>query len=881
MTVIGEAEIEAAAPVNLADFVNELPSVSGSTTPSTSNRSLSSGAAGISSINLRGLGNARTLVLLDGRRSVGSLAQGTVDINTFPQGLVKSVEVVTGGASATYGSDAVSGIVNFILDKDYTGFKGTLEAGETTYGDDQSWNASLTGGIPFAGGRGHLLLNGQMSRRDGIYGMPRDWAQEGWHMVNNPAYESGNGLPEYLVASQSGQSVMTAGGIITNTELRGTYFGVGGVVNQFAYGETRDPWTIGGDWALGESNGRTSLEPESKRDGVFSRLSYELTDRMEVFAEASWNENVAQQWGGSQSDKGSVIIYTDNAFLPTEVAQRAADLGITQFNLGTYNADIPTRITDNTRTVKRYVLGFNGSFDAVGSDWDWDAYYQRGVTDTDETLLTTHRGRLAEAQDAVFDPDSGEIVCRSSLDNPGNGCVPFNRMGIGVNDPGALDYFMGVPERRQRFEQDVAAVNFSTNVANPWLDPIGIAFGAEHRREEISGSVDEQYQNGWTYGNYLPTFGDYNVSEAYLETLVMLPKGVEFNGAVRGTDYSTSGFVTTWKAGLTWSPIDDLKLRLTKSRDIRAPNLEELYQAGRRNTNFVTDPFYGNISTRYTQDSTGNPDLKPEEADTLGVGFVYRPSYVPGLGLSVDYYDIKIDDAISSVTPQNIIDRCYEGNQTFCNAFYRIPESDTGLDLYINNSPFNFVGERARGIDVEVSYLMPLSNVVDGWRGDLTLRALATHYLEMSSDNGVDPATDSAGQNTGGGPPDWLYRLTAGYTLDRFSAIFTGRGVSAGTYDNTYIECTSGCPESSSQNRTINTNHIEGAFYIDAYFAWNMDVGNLENQLYFKITNVLNKDPEVVGLGPGDSSNVEPGVNRALYDYLGRVFRIGIRFNWG
>lgn len=881
VTVINEGEIQAGAPVNLADYVNQLPSVAGSTAPSNSNRSLSSGAAGISSINLRSLGNARTLVLLDGRRSVGSLAQGTVDINTFPQGLVKSIEVVTGGASATYGSDAVSGIVNFILDKDYSGFKGTVEGGETTYGDDRSWNATLTGGIPFAAGRGHILLNGQMSRRDGIYGMPRDWAQQGWHMVNNPDYVAGNGAPEYRVASQSGQSVMTAGGIITDTELRGTYFGIGGVVNQFAYGETRDPWTIGGDWQLGESNGRTSLEPESQRDGVFTRLSYALGDRLEVFGELSWNENRARQWGGAQSEKGSVTIQADNAFLPESVAQRAAALGITEFRLGTFNADIPTRITDNTRTVERYVLGLDGDFSAWGADWQWDAYYQRGETQTNETLLTTHSGRLREAQDAVFDPDSGAIVCRSTLSDPGNGCVPYNRFGIGVNDDEALSYFLGRPERDQRFQQDVAAINFSTSIANPWLEPIGIAFGAEHRREEISGDVEEQYQSGWTYGNYLPTFGDYHVSEAYFEALLVMPKGLEFNGAVRGTDYSTSGFVTTWKAGLSWTPTPDLRLRLTQSRDIRAPNLEELYQAGRRRTNFVTDPFYDNVSTRFTEDTTGNLDLVPEKADSLGLGLIYRPGFLPGFGLSLDYYDIEIEDAISMVSAQDIVNRCYDGNPTFCDAFYRLPESDSGIDIYLNNSPFNFVAERARGLDIELSYVFALADLHEGLRGTLSLRALATHYLEMSSDNGVDPPTDTAGQNTSGGPPDWMYRLTAAYTLDRFNFSLIGRGLSAGTYNNSYIECSSGCPASSALNRTIDNNRIAGAFYIDTYFAWNVDIGTWQNQFFFKITNLLNEDPEVVGLGPGDSSNVEPGVNRTLYDYLGRVFRVGLRFEWG
>lgn len=885
VTVIGEQDILSSGQPNIADFVNELPSVAGSSSPSTANRSLSNGAAGISSVNLRSLGNARTLVLLDGRRSVGSLAQGTVDINTFPQGLVKNIEIVTGGAAATYGSDAVSGVVNFILDKTYTGVKMNLEAGETSYGDDRNWQATLTAGTPFAGDRGHVLFNAESARRDGIYGMPRDWANEGWYMVNNPAFVTDKTAPEYFVTNHAGQSVMTPGGIITNTALRGTYFGIGGVANQFAYGATSDPWTIGGDWQQGQSHQLTSLEPESDRDGVFTRLSWELTDSITAFGEASWNRNSARQWGGVQSDKGTIIIMADNAFIPASVRQRIAEYNassgadITQFNLGSSNADIPTRESDNERTVKRFMLGLEGSF-VLGSDWKWDTYVQRGTTDADERLYSANTARLRLAQDAVFHPVTGEIVCRSSIANPANGCVPFNRMGIDVNSPDALAYFMGYPQRTQKFEQDVAAVNFSTRVSNPWVDPIGVAFGVEYRREEISGHVAPEYQEGWIVGNFLPTFGDYTVREAYLETLIPLPFHLEFNGAARGTDYSTSGFVTTWKAGLTWAPLADLRMRATLSRDIRAPNLEELYQAGRRRTNSLSDPFFGGIAQRFTETTRGNTELQPEEADALGLGVVYQPSFVPGLGLSVDYYDIEINDAISMLTAQDLVDRCHDINQ-FCDSIARDPTSDTGNELLIENSPFNFVSERARGLDLEASYRFSLSDLGSGLPGDVTLRALGTHYMEMSANNGVDPSTDRAGQNTNGGPPDWQYRLSAAYVVDRLTLQLTGRGLSSGTYDNTYIECTSACPQSTALNRTINTNHIDGAFYLDAFIAWTMQTDSLRSQIFFKVNNVTDKDPVVVGLGPGDSSNVEPGINRALYDYLGRTFRIGFRMDWG
>lgn len=903
VTVLGQADLEAAASPNIADFVNQLPSVSGSVTPSTSNRSLSSGSAGVNTVSLRGLGPTRTLILLDGHRSVGSLSNGTVDINTIPQGLIKSVEVVTGGASATYGSDAVAGVVNFILDRKYTGLKADVSAGETTYGDDKTWNATLTGGTPFADGRGHVLFNGQMTRRDGVYGMgSRDWARNGMYLTNNPAYAAGNGQPEYLASKHSGLNTLTGGGIITAGPLRGTYFGPGGTINHYNYGDnyltdTAKPsvWSTGGDWQESQHDQLTSLQPEERTDGLFGRLSYDLTDNVGIFGEASWNRSRALQWGGQQTDKANIAIKGDNAFIPQDLRDQwdLANPGVAfpGFTMGSWNADIPTRESDNERRVQRYVLGAEGHFD-LWTPWKWDGYYQKGITNADERLYAANRQKLGWAQDAVVDPGTGDIVCRAVLDGVAgaDGCVPFNRMGIGVNADGAYDYFMGNPSRKQKFQQDVAAVNFSTNIVNPWLDPIGIAFGIEHRRESISGHVDEQYESGWIVGNFLPTNGNYNVTEEYLETLVPLPLGFEFNGAVRATNYSESGEVTTWKTGLTWSPIDDVKLRATRSRDIRAPNLSELFQAGTSNTNSLGDPWTTGAAPRYTQTVTGNRELKPEEADTLGLGLVYRPSFLPGFGASIDYYDIKLNGAIDSLTPQDIMDRCAAGNADLCNRITAVVDgnethygSDWGSEsgpngtvseYLILNSPYNFVQQRARGIDLEMSYQFALGN------GDMMLRALGTHYLEMSADNGVNASTDVVGQNTGNGPPDWVYRVSATYNVDRWMVQLTGRGLSSGVYDNTYVECSSACPASTTDHHTIADNKIGGAFYVDTYLAYTIPFTRVSSQIYFKVNNLFNKDPEPVGVGPSDSSNVEPGINRALYDYLGRVFRLGVRVEW-
>lgn len=872
LTVVGERELAAAAPSNVADFVNDIPSVVGSATPQTSNASISAGTAGVNALNLRALGAERTLVLLDGQRSVGSTITGAVDVNTFPQGLIKSVEIVTGGASAAYGSDAVSGVVNFILDKELVGIKGSVEYGQTTYGDDDQYRVNLSAGLPFMEGRGKVLLNAEMADRKGIYGVPRDWNRDGWYIINNPAYTDTNGQPQLLLTAGAGLSNATPGGIIVSTPLRGTAFGPGGVVYQQSYGMTRDPWMIGGDWQNVQVNDKQSLDADERRKGLFGRLTFDVSDLLTVFGQASYNRHASLGWTGVQFNQGNVTIRSDNAFLPASIRQQLSALNIASFSLGTTNADLPIRKTDNKRSVSRFVVGANGRFELMGDDWRWDAYYQKGDTKTFEMARDiTNNARLALAQDAVFRPGTTEIVCRSSLTAPANGCVPFNRMGIGVNSPAALNYILGNPYRRQNFSQQVAAANLAGNPFSTWAGPVSIATGIEHRKEEVSGFVPPDFRSGWFVGNYLPTFGSYKVTEGYVETVVPLWKGLDFNGAARVTDYSTSGTVTTWKLGATYSPIPDIRFRVTRSRDIRAPNLNELFAAGTSRTNTLVDPSNNNQVTQFLELSTGNLDLKPETADTWGVGVVLQPSFVPGLAGSIDYFDITIDGAIGAVTAQTIVDRCFQGNTTYCDAVTR----SGNLISRVAVSPFNFAERQSRGIDMEASYRFEVGG------GSIALRGVATYYLENYNNNGIDKPTDRAGENATNGPPTFIWRTTATWAADPWSVQLTARGLSSGTYDNAFVTCTASCPASTIANRTINANHIDGAYYFDASASYDVKVAGFQQaQVFLAVANILNRDPEIVAYGPAGTAYGNPSTNQGIYDILGRVVRAGIRFKY-
>ncbi|WP_164155683.1 TonB-dependent receptor plug domain-containing protein [Sandarakinorhabdus rubra] len=923
VTVIDQAAIQAGAEPNLADFVNRIPSVVGSVTPANTQRNLSGGTAGLNTINLRNLGSNRTLILLDGRRSVASAINGTVDINTIPQGLVKSVEVVTGGASSVYGSDAVAGIVNFILDKKFTGLKGEATYGETTYGDDATYRLSLSAGMKFAGGRGHVLLSGDFLDRAGVLGAPRPWASRAMHLIQNPAYVKGNGQPELLASERTGLNTLTAGGIITRPSssqnqaslaFLGTYFGPGGTINRYNFGENRlnnSPWTLGGDYLQSQHFDQTSLQPGENVKSIFGRVSFEVTNDFEVFAEATYNQSKATNVGGYFTSKGNITVNTRNPFIPEPLRTQMIAAGIGDFTIGSWDADLPGRQSNNDRRVQRYVAGFTGRFEALGSDWGIDGYYQHGVSDVRIQLNEIiNRTKLGYARDAVRD-GSGNIVCRSTAARLADplfaGCLPYNSFGTGVNSQAVINYIIGDPYTDQKYTQDVAAVNFSTSIENGLIDPIGIAFGVEHRREAVSGFVEDQYRAGWVVGNFEASRGSFNVTEAYLETLFTLPLGFEFSGAARYTDYSQSGTVVTWKTGLTWQPISDLRLRFTRSRDIRAPNLGELFQAGSRNTNSVSDPWQtGRPAVRYTQTVTGNLDLDPEKADTLGLGVVYRPSYLPGFGLSVDYYDIKINGAIGNVTPQQIMDRCFDGtNPQLCQRLQAIINQGAsnqqtiafgqpgftqangapGVNEYlIANSPFNFLSERARGLDFEVSYRFDLDAMFKNAPGNIALRAVATRFLENSTDNGVEAKIDTVGQNTFGGPPKWTFRATLDYTIpDTFNFQLVGRGLSSGVYSNDFTQCTSSCPfdPTDERFRTIQNNRIPGDFYVDTFVSYTLPFERWKPQLFLQVRNLFNEDPVPVGKGPSDTSNPDTGINQTLYDYLGRTFRIGLRFNFG
>ena len=892
LTVVGVDAIEKSGVPNIAQLMNQMPTFAGSQSPS-GNVGTNTGTAGINSLSLRGMGPSRTLVLIDGHRSVGGSLAGAVDINTIPQQLVTRVDTVTGGASAAYGSDALAGVVNFILDREFVGFKGEVSGSITDYGDNETWKVVLTAGTPFAGGRGHFILSGEVGAVAGVQDPSnREWNQTNIGVIRNPQYTATNGLPEQLVRDPVNNMRSAPGGLITSGPLKGIAFGPGGRPYQFDYGIFND-----GTNMFGSSMANTlsihntpDLGTKSDNQNVFLRASYDLSDDVNIYFQSSWGHAFSYNVALSPLFSGNLTLRADNAFLPAEVAARAAALGITSFGFGTTHADLDYRVPElwNHRTTNRNLLGLEGNLDAFNTTWNWEVVLGTGITrQSSRNERNLHLPNLQQALDAVRGPN-GQIVCRATLADPnltdpwGKKCSPYNPFGVGVNSQAGIDYVLGLSQRNEHYIQNVGSAEMTGEPFSNWAGPISLALGVEHRQEKVDGSATKP-TGGFFNGNYVEARGKYSVTEGFVETVIPLAKdakwatALDLNAGARATDYSIAGYVTTWKVGMTWSPIDDIRIRATRSRDIRAPNMQDLF-AG-INTSVQSsrlDPFNNNATVTVNVQTKGNLDLVPEKADTTGLGIVLQPSFIPGLSASVDYWNINNKDQIATIAgPLNL---CFLGYTQFCNSFQRVVQNGVAL-IVEQTQPVNIASQETRGIDFDFTYSFDLDAAVSDWEGNLRFQALATRYIKQVDDPVLTPRFDRVGWNQGSGSGDsglphfrWNASLT--YTNDPVTISLTGRGFSDGVIDPRFIECTSGCPTSTINNQTIDNNHVDGQYYLDGSIQYQFMDGVTA---FLNIQNLFNWDPVTMARTSINAIHyTQTNVN--LYDALGRTFRAGVRF---
>ncbi len=853
-TVSDIEDIQKTGLTNVADFLNTQPSFVSSTTPASTVRA--SQNAGGNFLNLRGLGNSRTLVLVDGRRFVPTSSSGLIDINVIPSFLVERVEVVTGGASAAWGSDAVSGVVNMILKKNLDGLELKAQIGETQYGDGENYTVSAAYGRSFLDGRGRFIIGAEYADDKGVPGgSDRDWVKRQPGLVVNPAYAVGNGQYRYLLADGVHISTAALGGLITAGPLQGTLFLPNGQTGRFSYGSSMNTTAmIGGDGTNIGSDMSPLVTPVT-RGSVFTRATYDFTPNLSGFVELSYANSETEFDLSAHRDLAAITINRDNAYLPASVRAAMVANNITTFRMGRISPDTGMNIVDDENGTERYLAGLNGT---VFGDWTWNAHYEYGRTRYSARVFENRiNANYTLAIDAVVHPVTGQIVCRSTLTNPTNGCVPMNLFGLGSPSAEARAYVTGTQTLLAHITENSGAFNIE---GEPFSTPAGVvsvAAGLEYRKEEIVQQVDGvSIANILAIGNPYPLSGQYDATEGYMEVVVPvladLPfaKSLDFNGAVRVTDYSTSGTATSWKAGLTYDFNDDWRLRASQSRDIRAPNLGELYSSYVLTFSEVRDPVTG-VNIRVGAPSQGNTLLAPETGNTTTFGLIYQPSALPSLRLSMDYFDIRVEDVISTLSAQEILDRCQAGNTSLCGFIERNSSGvlTTVTRAYVNLSEFS-----TRGLDFEGSYGFDFRG------GRISLRGLATYVDEFITDDGVS-ASDAAGEYD---QPHWRWVLSATYDRGPLSLNIQGKYTGGGKRDNDYGEF------------DINDNTVGSNYITNFSFTYDVpDTAFRQMQLFTVIRNVFNTDPPVT-----PNTGALNAITNSIFDVRGRTFTAGVRMKF-
>jgi outer membrane receptor protein involved in Fe transport len=1009
-TVVSAADLQAQAKPSVFDSLTELPALQGSTGAGYNTGSTTTGLIGLSTLNLRGLSSIRTLVLLDSERVIPANYNGTVDISLMPQMLIQRVDVVTGGASASWGSDAIAGVVNFVTDKKFEGFKMNAQAGLSTYGDAGNTLLQAAAGSSFLGGRGHFEVAGEYAYNDGL--LPRFpvntqhnanpenlggrtlYRQSGQASYGSSITSVPAGQPENIYAPLAQNTTSAAYGLITSGPFNGTSFdttgkavaynyagncfvnaahALTGVVGSTCFGTPSNP----GDQNDAHEFTQGLYDPLTRGD-LYARLSYDLTPNAEVFATLNFGqvrtENIPAQGNSSKSGE---LIRCDNAYLLQSGlfnsaaacasavngnavgTQTAATESAATMSFGSDWADIPTdQLMFINRTMRRYVVGGDGTFDLFSKTWSWDSYFQHGESDTSIKIYNmplsqspligfpptanSQFSRFNLAQDAVFN-SAGQIVCRNTVAQS-FGCTPFNPFGGTAITPGQVAYIDGQngpggttlgPDAIQTTRQEAFSFNVQGSPINDWAGPISMALGYDYREEHYSqrsdpyaggitsstpATVNEPCtdpfvdcglttlgsQGAWNAGDYHDARGTYHVNEAYLEFGVPLLNDsfwgkADLDVAGRHARYSTAGDANTWKVGATWdTPVPGIRLRAVQSRDVRAPNLSELFAPVSGLNGSVNNDITGQQGQQVHQNNVGNAFLKPEHSTTTQVGLVWQPDFIPGFQSSIDYYRINVKQVISAISsPQQVEDLCilYSAQQfcgqnaiTTANGINQGPgnpgaSNTPGQLVSIELEAFNAAQLTTDGFDLESSYQFDLQDY--DVPGSFMVRSLINHTSKFVSDSGIPGTqrnTELAGLLSGGGNSasynqsggnvlTWKIEETESYQNDIWGMDVTERWYAGGVFGGKNdIVCAPGtCPiltqAQLTQTPTINYQNVDSIMYLDLGFHWNTSD---KTQLYANVDNVTNIRP------PDTGSNT---VNNTLYDVVGRMYRVGVRFN--
>jgi len=924
VTVVSSDELEAMAPGTMIEAVTQLPIFFNNTTQDAPGNFFNSPGSG--SLNIRGLNTNRTLTLLNGRRMAPSNRVGAVDINAFPEEIVERIEVVTGGASAAYGSDAVAGVANFILNTEFDGFETHAQAGTSSANSRGTWEVGAVYGSD-VGERGHFIGSFESYAQDHVYDYTKqDW-YESWGLIRTaPGFDT---VAPHVVSSIGSQyGVLSAPGIdpITFDENGNAVpfelgSPVGGGAHSIATGGSGTP----------NGQERATLSPEASRQSAFLYYDFDLTDRTNLYAQYVYgeNESLSHNTGGQFTVGNTLTIFSGNAFLPPEVQQVFDDTGLESMSFTRIGSDADLargaaqKTTSEARTL---TLGFDHELSRDGflDGWRLQGYVQAGRTEQRGDHIRGMRiDRIAAAVDAVFDPVTGEIVCYATLQDPENwsDCVPVNLFGPGKASQEAIEWLTGLDAgipvstpvyftdtgfsrgrtlnyisgenkvTQTEVEQDVIDIAIDGELARGWAGPISAAFGLHYREESIlqltydhtnpTGGPDARpamFDPAIVRGNpvgmserttaiqfaSVPNLeGGFDVTEAFAEFMIPLVadkpavESLTATLAARWIDYSATGSTQAWKAGLDWQVGAAWRVRTTVSRDIRAATLAERFDRTGGTTN-VLDPMFDEVIPTGTY-SGGNPNLKPEEADTRTLGMIFQPARAPGLQMSIDWYEINLDGAVGQLGSQAIVDECWNfPTSSACDLMHR---DENGVITFIENIFVNINEAKASGVDFETAYRR------DVGRGSLLWRFVATQLNENSITNLGAPKVDRAGDVGTLQLPSFKTTTNLSYTRGPFSAFVQARYIDGGLLDSRKVEGVS-----------ISDNSVDSVLYTDLRFSFTKDAPRGSSwEVFASVTNLFDEAPPVVaGFSPSTLQATQ--ANAALHDVLGRRYTVGFKY---
>lgn len=930
VSTVGRESIQDAGTTNLGDILAEMPGMGRANTVR-GNADSGGTLVGLNQANLRGLGATRTLTLVDGKRHVGGSAGSTaVDLNSIPTALIERVEVVTGGASAIYGSDAVSGVVNIILRDDFEGAEVGATYGFADGGLNEKWSFDATIGGNFMDGRGNTTFSFVADGTSRVMApdVP-ELALRSGTIVNplDPTGISGNGIPNRLWADYIGSDFIDERGVVMNG-YTGELWGFdrsGNLVaqpertgtNSAAFGSFDgycDTCFFPDDWVV--------VIPESERYGFATTTHFDLMPNVRAYADVKYmtskfDDNYQPSFRIQEDN-----IAPDNAFLtPEMVAAFGGYLGTPGLWVNRFIGDTGGRQSSVERATFRAVGGLEGMFDAGFAEVDWDVSYNYGrTTNNFNSYGTQIPGNYAAAIDAVVGPD-GTIVCRSSLPGEtapegttGAPCVPYNPF-IAQNTPEALAYITHDAQREHTLTQKVLSGIFSFDTERFLNLPggaIGIAGGFEYREETSANINDAFVKTGLSETAPQPdATGGFDVSEYFIEVNAPLLADMPFayrlsiDGAYRFADYSHAGEAEAWKAGFLYAPVRDVSFRGTYGKAVRAPNITEAFlpqTAGfaniydpcdvtrinanpNRAANCALDdeipglPFNSNTNASIDTLSGGNPNLDPETSESFTAGVILQPRWVQGLALTIDYFSIEIEDAIATVASQTIINNCYDApgglSDQFCDLFDR--ETDATDPLFGNivllrNQYVNTSKLETSGWDINLSY----STSLDDWaqkasflswaQGSLTASLKATH-LEKYNTFQFQDQPDVINNSRGElGNPVWRLTSRVNWTRGPLSLGWEVRFED----ESATFETTESL--STAQEESSNIPYIDSQIYHDLIARLRVEGGVFyanDTELYVGVNNVFD-----------ERLPYSASFSDAQYELFGRQFFGGVRLTF-